>query len=351
MNAFLTNECARELLYQLGQCQAPALWLVDENLPLGLIDSIPADLVQSLTAVTNRYDIHRVLTEAGANARLSDFDFGDLPLFKSIIYRIAKEKAQVQHCINCALQHLQPEGTLILIGKKNDGIKTIVKHAGKNAGQVLQARKKGNIYVGEIPALPDIDALLFDNHYPDLRQLEKDGLTFYSKPGIFGWDKIDQGSRLLMQCLTKLKLEKTNTMRLLDLGCGWGYLTLASREYTFASRCATDNNPAAVMATEKNTAFYALDVKVVLDDCAAGITGPFELILCNPPFHHGFAVDNRLIAQFLGSAKRLLSKNGQALFVVNEFVPLERHAQEIFTCVQLLDQQNGFKVFSLSDSY
>src|SRR5690606_14598650 len=124
-------------------------------------------------------------------------------------------------------------------------------------------------------------------------------------PGIFGWNKLDRGSVLLAEqavaVLSGAALPGASTSdvasgepasgglgSVLDLGCGYGYLLLATADLPFSSRTATDNNAAAIIAAEANFDQRELAVTVTLDDCGAHLQEQFDVILCNPPFHHGF---------------------------------------------------------------
>jgi 16S rRNA (guanine1207-N2)-methyltransferase len=88
-------------------------------------------------------------------------------------------------------------------------------------------------------------------------------------------------------------------------------------------------------------------VQVTLDDCAAQLEGGYDWILCNPPFHQGFSTSGALAEKFLSQIKRLLSAQGKALVVVNQFIPLERVAQGKFNHIETVVNEHGFKVLQL----
>jgi 16S rRNA (guanine1207-N2)-methyltransferase len=70
-------------------------------------------------------------------------------------------------------------------------------------------------------------------------------------------------------------------------------------------------------------------------------------VICNPPFHQGFDVEAELTTRFLQAARDRLARNGTALFVVNQFIPLERKAQPLFKSVHEICRARGFKVIAL----
>ena len=73
-----------------------------------------------------------------------------------------------------------------------------------------------------------------------------------------------------------------------------------------------------------------------------------DIIVCNPPFHHGFDHDKALIIHFVRASLALLTNKGIAFFVVNAFIPLPNVvAQESGHC-ELLAHESGFKVYCIS---
>jgi 16S rRNA (guanine1207-N2)-methyltransferase len=172
-------------------------------------------------------------------------------------------------------------------------------------------------------------------------------MNFYSKPGVFGWEKVDKGSQLLVSCLPPVIQYMKGVESVLDLGCGWGYLMLATQSIPIDVRVATDNNVAAIDAAKRNFSEAGMNVQCVVDDCASQVRQRFDLILCNPPFHQGFQVSDSLTEKFLKSATRLSRRSTRAIFVVNQFIPLQKLAESYFKESRLLASADGFNVFEL----
>lgn len=340
-------------------------WIVDENITPDLLNALEPNLIElnnSLIAITNRFDVQKILQEKfSIDTAISDYDLSSLEIktgvnskkLDTIIYRISKEKALAHHCIHSALLKLNPGGKLIIIGEKNDGIKSISKNISAHYDREGNSKKHGNYYCVDFvkpESLTDERILqnpLPSQNYNQLREVTHNGHTFFSKPGVFGWNKIDQGSELLAQYILKNKHQFDSSSSILDLGCGWGYLTLITKEFDTEYRCATDNNVAAITAIQKNIESENMDVDIRLDDCGSQIDRRFRLIMCNPPFHSGFGVDESLTKKFLKQTSRLLNKRGTALFVVNQFIPIERLGEKYFSKITLVEQSKGFKIFSI----
>jgi 16S rRNA (guanine1207-N2)-methyltransferase len=264
----------------------------------------------------------------------------------SLVYRVSKEKALVHHLINQAAMQLPDGAQLWLCGGKQEGILTYIDKATTVFGPLASESKgDGATRLACFRRDTGLSGHLDDRDYGTLRPTVTDNdLSWFSKPGQFGWEKIDAGSRMLVTHLPACApLGAT-----LDLGCGYGYLSLNAAKAGASRIVATDNNAAAVASCRHNLAQSGAVAEVIADDCGATLTGPFDTVLCNPPFHQGFSTRGDLTDRFLQAARRLLAPRGQALFVVNQFIPLEQKAQPWFAGINVLERDRSFKVVRLS---
>lgn len=346
------DPAAALLISLLHQSAEPTLVVADEH--FANVKALPG--APHIHYLTNRYDVARDLREAGARVSYSDFDFKalDTGRFRLLLFRLAKEKALVHHVIASAPEVLDRGGELCLIGHKNEGLKTYgAKAAGLLGGE--QRRIRGNkgfhgIAVtrsDQMGTAPDT----LDYTVPRLA-VEEDGNGFYSKPGIYGWQKVDAGSALLMKAVEN-ELEESGAQqaaKVLDLGCGYGYLGVRAWQLTGAAITATDNNFAAVTLCQRNFAYHGVNGTVVADDCGQGLGDSFDIVLCNPPFHQGFATRGDLTERFLRAAAQHLAEGGKAYFVVNTFIDLPARAAPFFVRCQRLAQGDGFSVYRLEQA-
>jgi len=223
----------------------------------------------------------------------------------------------------------------VLSGLKQEGIKTFIESAGGLFGNA-QSRKVGTVYLGHAlkyhaaPAPEPLDS----KHYSALRLIETPQLDFYSKPGLFGWDKIDQGSAFLVEQLPRiLHGAARQPTSLLDLGCGYGYLSIMTRDLALERRVATDNNAAALLAMARNAEYYALPVDVVADDCGGQLAPGFDLILCNPPSTRASAWTAPSLTSSAPDPPPV-ERAGHGCLRVNQFIALERAAQKYFRVIE-----------------
>lgn len=323
------------------------LWFADENIADETLPKPGTDWQP--TVISNRINLVNRFRELAYTADFSDFDCSAIQdkSIDAVHYRISKEKALVHFLINQSYRMLAEGGQLVLSGLKKEGIKTYIEKAKHLfSGDCYQAKDKPHTFcVVLTKATSEQPSYLDDKQYKTIRQIGSQGnFDFYSKPGVFGWDKIDKGSSFLAEHLSEFlsKIETKET--LLDLGCGYGYLALMASQFGFKQICASDNNAAAILCCDYNFKRHKIPGLTLADDCGANIKDTFDVILCNPPFHQGFSIESLLTDQFLKTAKRLLAKKGAALFVVNAFIPLERKALQYFENVEILAENRSFKL-------
>jgi len=332
-----------------------ALLIADEN----CLDLPFPALGHQVCVLSNRVDVAAKASEAGLTTFFSDFDFSPFCDNQAlqpqrVVYRLSKEKPVVHHIANRVSELLPEGGDFIFWGAKQEGVKTFAKTLGQRFGCSPHMEKHGANYQVRLQKNGGaLGAPLDDKNYSQLREIGAIGdKPVYSKPGVFGWDKMDSGSALLGQFLPEFfsrhcPLRADCAPALLDLGCGYGYLSLVAAPLNHFTITATDNCAAALLACTKNFAAHTIDGTVIAADCADTISAKFDVILCNPPFHQGFQQDRALSEKFLSATKRLLAADGRALFVVNQFVPLETLAAGKFRKIATPVNNGSFKLVVL----
>jgi 16S rRNA (guanine1207-N2)-methyltransferase len=346
----MTDAPTQWLLQQMQQYSTEqSIWFSDENVLRQLPEA--KGWLGKPALITNRWDIAVQAEKSGLKAQFNDFDLSLVARdsIDHIFYRISKEKPVAHHLINQANRILKLDGTLWISGQKNEGIKTYIEKACALFGCGKNIQKNGMSYSSQLRKTVNCGPTLNDENYSKIRQcLNFDSKPVLSKPGQFGWNKIDQGSAFLIAEITKLlKHTQTAFEHCLDLGCGYGYLTIASQHLPIKQRTLTDNNAAALMTASANCTNLKIAADVIASDAGEHLRNRFDLILCNPPFHQGFSIDGDLTDKFLRNAQHLLATNGVAYFVVNQFIALEKKAHPYFKQINLIAQNKSFNVFEL----
>ncbi|MBM4077610.1 MAG: methyltransferase, partial [Planctomycetes bacterium] len=129
-------------------------------------------------------------------------------------------------------------------------------------------------------------------------------IRVFSRPGVFSHRRIDLGARTLINTMV---IE--TGMRVLDMGCGVGTVSLAAAlRAEKVSVMALDSNPRAIECTQRNAELNEVPNITAILDCegASASTGDFDLVLANPPYFSNFAIAEL----FLDTAYRALKRGG-----------------------------------------
>jgi 16S rRNA (guanine1207-N2)-methyltransferase len=165
-----------------------------------------------------------------------------------------------------------------------------------------------------------------------------------SKPGVFAWDRLDDGTAALVGAM-----EIGARDRVLDLGCGTGLAGLA------AARSATDGQVVLVDADVRavESACRTLEANgianagVLLSDCGTAVLDcRFDVAITNPPFHQGVGVDFEVACQFVRDAARVLRRGGRLTLVANRFLRYGDLIRETFGNVATAHADNRYHVLT-----
>jgi len=168
---------------------------------------------------------------------------------------------------------------------------------------------------------------------------------YVSQPGIFGWNKVDQGSKLLVR-----NLPRRLGPEVLDLGAGWGWLSIqaAKRSGVHKIHMVEADRRALDMAV-RNMAEHAPKTEVVAhwkDATQPGDLPRADVVITNPPFHEGSRTTPELGKAFLRSACSRLRSGGKLFMVGNIKLPYEATLREHLARVHVVAEQAGFKVLA-----
>lgn len=320
------------------------LWIMDEN-----IDVIPWYLLpENCSIMTNRVIND---TNQTANIYLSDFNFSQLnaKTFDLIYLRLPKSKPLLDHLIANIPFLIKDNGILVFIGFNNEGIKNQAKKMVEALGSLNKQELLGNgLRYFEIEKTA-VNQTEISEKYHELITVENNyDLTIMSKAGIYGYQKIDQGSQYLLEVF--LKTYHKTPLNVLDLGAGYGLLSLVlGKKYPNASITATDNNITATDICALNFEKNHIEGKVIVDDCGSQLEKKsYDLIICNPPFHQGFKTSTALTQKFVDNAYRLLAKNGECWFVFNKFIKVEDIFVQNKIVFENIAENNQFKVIKIT---
>ncbi len=172
-----------------------------------------------------------------------------------------------------------------------------------------------------------------------------EGTSYKTQVGLYGWDKIDQGSRLLITHLPAADLHGNGA----DFGCGYGYLAVEAlkKAPAISAMSMIDAESLALEACRLNIEAISPKARCSYlwsDISASSFEQQYDFILMNPPHHNDRLQDFELGRRFIAQAHAALKPGGVLNLVVNDFLPYEEVLQKHFAAFQLLANESGFKV-------
>jgi len=188
--------------------------------------------------------------------------------------------------LETALAALDPGGDLFLAARERHGLsryRSVLSAAADDVGTcptpagptVLRAT------AGRCSDPPVLDDL---THTLSPRVAETD-LSLVGAPGLFSARALDDGTRLL--------LETTGVDdgdRVLDACCGYAPGAVYAGLTADCTVVASDDDRLATACAERSLDAAGIDATVDTSDCLAGVDGPIDRVLCNPPTHAGDGV-------------------------------------------------------------
>ena len=134
-------------------------------------------------------------------------------------------------------------------------------------------------------------------------------LVFETDAGVFSKQHIDPGSEILCKSLPELH------GRVLDMGCGWGAMTvMALARFPALDVTMADVNERALDLAVRNVQKNGMQAKAVLSDGFERVEGEFDAVMTNPPIRAGKAVIYRMFED----AKAHLAEGGRLFLVIRK---------------------------------
>lgn len=269
--------------------------------------------------------------------------------FDVAILTIPKGRAYTRTLLAGAARALKPGGRLYLAGPNAAGAKAIVQDAAEILGRCTTVRTKARnrVAIGVRLATSHSGSTL-EVAPPGERyhEFEVDGLGLFGTPGVFSWEGLDDGTACLLNTLDAALCEG---QRVLDVGCGAGVVGLtaarlgaAAVDMVDASWLAVDCAQQGIMANRftESCRAWASDLYSDVEEA------PYDLILSNPPFHVGHAVEMESSTALITGAHDRLRQGGRLRIVANLFLPYDRLLRKVFGAgsVRLVYEDTRYRV-------
>lgn len=163
-------------------------------------------------------------------------------------------------------------------------------------------------------------------------------LKFYTDNGVFSKNKLDFGTRTLLE---NLEIDRFRG-KILDFGCGIGpigiYLSLKTKEKIDM----IDINKRSISLAIKNSKLNNANTNIFESNIYEKINKKYDFIVSNPPIRVG----NKVLYKILFEAKEHLNENGELWIVINKDQGAKTITKKLeqFYDVTIVEKNKGFYV-------
>lgn len=291
------------------------------------------ELVHSFAPAVEEFASHGLVSSPTASERACD----------KFIFVPTRQRTESLGLIARALLRLKPEGDFVFACPNDLGAKGFLTQL-KEIFPDLEAEsgKKCRYFTRKASSVENREILA--GWIRDAENSQVPGTNYHTVSGIYGWNKIDRASELLVSTLPSLSGNGA------DLGSGYGFLSeralVRNPEITRVTLVEADAR--ALECARRNLSPYTdrceyLWRNVVATGALAGLQD-LDWVIMNPPFHESSDPEPEIGSKFILAALRMLKHGGTLYMVANAFLSYEKTLSANFKTSERVLEAEGFKV-------
>ncbi len=271
--------------------------------------------------------------------------------FDLVALRLDKSKEVTELALHLTLGLLKPGGRALLYGAKDEGIRSADGRIRPVTGPWATLATGGHCRLLEWRRPVDFDpeGAGLRSSLEAWRIESPDGRVGW--PGVFGGERVDPGSALLIRSLEASPLRRDGDGPVLDFGAGAGVLSSALVASGVPSHHLVLLEPDALAAEAARRNVPQASVAV-----RSGWPGPapegegWSAVVSNPPYHAGKAESLEVVTALIEGAAVDLEPRGELRIVVQRRLPVERLLRAVFAEVDAIADDGPYRVWRASCS-
>ena len=316
-----------------------------------LASHLLSDGVDYISALTRDFSAYRRLMPL--EARLKDqLSLSFAPILPEdftrtvdgVLLFLQKSKPLMDFWLEMVLSLLPENAPVWLVGENDEGIKSWKKRLKNSFGYVKSVDNARHCVLLEASEpLKKPESFTLEPWFERFSVTAgSSNMDITSLPGVFSHGRLDKGTQVLLETLDAVPSGKV-----LDFGCGAGvisaYINTLSGEHDFT---LVDCDALALASSHKTmSATGSKSFTVIPSDGLSEVTGQFDLIISNPPFHQGVKTHYEVTEQFLAQSRQMLRPGGELRIVANSFLRYPPIIQKAFGRCETLLVKDGFSVY------
>jgi len=261
--------------------------------------------------------------------------------FDEVWVRMPRSSREAAMLLHAAAARVVDGAPIHLYGASDEGIRSAVRHfpAGMAVPRPALIKRRCRVLVAvrqnPPPRADGLDRWTFQAPV-DWGAGER-AWTFY--PGVFAYGRLDPATALLIGRLPPAGA----TGRVLDFGAGTGVIGAAVLERGGGGEVHLLEPDAVSLAAAARNVPGAVPVHG--RDLSA-VSGPFDLIVSNPPIHRGKAHSLHTVEALIRDAPDVLTRGGTLLLVAQRRLPVGKLLARTLGDVRVVADHRAFRVWS-----
>jgi 16S rRNA (guanine1207-N2)-methyltransferase len=270
--------------------------------------------------------------------------YADQASHDAAVLFLPKGKRRRDMWLSMAASSLTDDGRLILVGHKDEGVKSARAAMAERFAEVTDDRPGHHCrLLLAIGPQRNGGGSLDDWAAP--WNLERPGgaLPIVSLPGVFSDGRLDPGTALLLE-----HWQVRQNASVLDVGCGAGILGVtAALAGSAGAVWMVDADYLAVEAARRTAAAVGdgAEPRILPSDVYSAVERRFDVVVSNPPFHQGVRTEHGVAARIIEGAPSVLNAGGELWLVANTFLPYPELIRASFGSCATVAKNRQFAVY------
>lgn len=261
-----------------------------------------------------------------------------------VIINFPKSKDELAFTLAMIAPHLLNNAKVILVGEKKSGVQSSFKLTQHflSSCQKVDAARHCLIFAGIVRDESLNKSFNLDDWFKSYQiKIDNIELTIASLPGVFSQKKLDIGTALLLD-----NLPETMQGKVLDFGCGAGVIScFVGKKFPQTQLSLLDVSVLAIASAEKTLKLNNLSGDVFASDSLSTVSGEFQHIVSNPPFHQGTKTHYQATEAFLRDISAHMKSTGDITIVANSFLQYLPIMQQYIGSTKTLLTKQGFNLY------